>query len=330
MKDRNHTAYLSISASGPLNGEIDSLSTESKDREYADLRYTTADIDFFESHWRKEWGRDAKYKYHERLRNPKLEDVYRALHVIGAWFAYSKSTNPKEWVGGNIVIVFAGHGRMSDGAWVLENGHVSVDDLHEILNNYLKNDQNSLRTSIILDSCYSGKFLVNFLHKVYSDETSNLSPDYFSSACLHDEKAWEEPDLGHGLFTYSFSLNNIGPYRGIDIAPESYDNEEYRVFLGTGHGCSLLTFGEQNPIRFDNGTFDVCGKYFSIHEEREPHKLLTVNEIFEKLEYHRFFIMEEITRIKRSGYYIKKSDLSNEGINYDDPSSGTFNVRRKI
>ncbi|MCP1156997.1 hypothetical protein [Bacillus infantis] len=134
---------------------------------------------------------------------------------------------------------------MVDGSWVLVDGDFSVNNLYELLNNYLKNDDNSLRVSLILDSCYSGKFLVDFLHKAYSEKDSKLSPDYFAAACLHDEKAREVPYLGHGLYTYSFSLSSMGPYRGIDIEPKSYNDPESRLFLDSGHGCLLFTFGKQ-------------------------------------------------------------------------------------
>ncbi|MFD2679149.1 hypothetical protein [Bacillus seohaeanensis] len=320
MKYRNHTAYLSISASGPLNGELENLSMKARERAFADLKYTTADVDFYEMHWKKEWGGDAKYKHHERLRNPKLREVNNALNRIGAWFAsYQES---EEWIGGNITIVYAGHGKNNDGSWVLEDGEISVTDLFEILNNYLINDQNSLRVSLILDSCYSGKFLVDFLHKVYAEENSIISPDYCAVACLHDEVALEEPCLGHGLYTYSFSLSSFGPYRGIDIDPERYKDPAIRLFLDPGHGCSLFTFGKQNPIRFDNGTFDTCGKHLSIFRENEPYELLTKDEIYSEFELSRFLIEDEIHRVKKSGYYIKSENLTEEGITSSDVKVG--------
>lgn len=187
-KIRFYQAYLSIAAEGPLySQEIERYIRGVRQRAFSKLEFTTADVDFFEEYWTRNLYASGKEKWHKRLDNPTMIEVRNAIFEIGAWFA--QFTKEEDWVGGGITIAFAGHGEGDSGSLVLKDGVITYKDLHELLSAISLSGR--LRYNLFLDSCYSGRFLIDLLYESLNDE-SPLIPDYLLAASMYDETAVEE------------------------------------------------------------------------------------------------------------------------------------------
>jgi hypothetical protein len=82
---------------------------------------------------------------------------------------------------------------------------------------------------------------------------------------MPDEEAYEDSGLGHGIFSYCWSVREppSGPPFGA-IAAEAIQPDNTRgpsLAIARGPlGCSLLTSGQQNPLVFMDDNILVCGE----------------------------------------------------------------------
>lgn len=272
-KQRKWLAFLSVSASG---SEFSPLLEERgyfvRSRMAADLRYTTADVDFLESHFSEPNYDSGVEEAHHRLRNPTRERFFRTLHDMGPWFGDFRN-NP-DWDGGGFMLCFAGHGRQGDGALVLEDGEVTPGDLLDALAGIASevSPPGRLRVSAVLDSCHSGAFATALLDSCFGEYHDLLVPWMVFASCMDDEFAREESGLGHGLFTYCFSVQEPSPtsYAAEAVRPDNTFGPSLAI-AGGELGCSLLTAGTQNPVAYFNGTghVEVCGRDVDLFEGGE-------------------------------------------------------------
>jgi hypothetical protein len=255
-KRRNWMAYLSVSASGPEYSPKDEKEGLAfRPRVTADLKYTTADIDYLEPYFQEPNYDSAAIELHKRLRNPTVEQFYDALQEIKFWLKSYK--HDVGWDGGGIQIIYAGHGRINDGALVLQNGVVEpgvfMDALRIIANEVSR--PRRLRISAILDSCHSGAFTTEIIIECFKGNL--VVPFHVFASCMEDEEAWEESGLGHGIFTYSFSVRSEVPFSLAAEAIQPDNTYGPSISIAGGElGCSLLTVGAQNPVGYWNG----CGE----------------------------------------------------------------------
>lgn len=256
-KHRWWQAFLSISASGPeFSPELEGGGRFLRPRMAADLRYTTSDVDYLEKSLRRhDTDRPVKDEVHRRLRNPTLREVLFEITSIGAWLSNFK--NDPEWDGGAIQLCFAGHGRESDGAIVLSDGELTpfafADELAKIARRISSPER--LRVSVILDSCHSGAFITALLDLCFNRYEEYLIPFDLFASCMHDEYAWEESTLGHGLFTYCMSVKTLGlDSLAADAVQPNNTLGPSLAIAGGEFGCALLTAGSQNPLGYWNGT----------------------------------------------------------------------------
>src|SRR6266480_3086594 len=121
VHERKWIAYISVACSGPAFSLIPSFMRASRPRLFADLRCTTADVEYLVKHWKT---------YHQskslnlRLRNPSREGLREALAKAGDWLA--GCVRHRDWDGGGICFAYAGHGHDGNGALVLEDGDVTA------------------------------------------------------------------------------------------------------------------------------------------------------------------------------------------------------------
>ena len=285
-KMRNYRAYLSISASGPLlnvdSSEIlNATLTDMRPRALAELAYTTADVDFLEGNWTSENYDTAPNELHRRLTNPKLEEFRREMGTIQNWF--SNFYDHDDWDGGCLTFTYAGHGRESDGALVLEDGDITwACFLNELLTLVPENNEHRLRVIILLDSCYSGSFLTELQHTMRDEYSEQFFPYYSAAACLHDEVAREFRSLGHGLFTYCFSVNGLTPESLVAeaIQPDNTFGPSLSLVKGP-YGCSFLTQATQNPIIIDGDEMTVCGEQINLYDAQN--NLVSKQELYSKM-----------------------------------------------
>jgi hypothetical protein len=197
----------------------------------------------------------VKQKKHYRLVNPTTEQFYDSLREIQAWLQNFKKD--PEWDGGGLQLSFAGHGRKNTGALVLKDGDIEasvfIDALRIISNDVSKPGR--LRVSIILDSCYSGAFITEVLEECFYKKNSFVIPFHLIASCMIDEQSWEESSLGHGIFTYTFSVRPIHLFSIAAQAIQPDNTWGPSVSLASGvWGCSLITVGAQNPVLYWNGS----------------------------------------------------------------------------
>ncbi len=90
-----------------------------------------------------------------------------------------------------------------------------------------------------------------------------------AAACLHDEFSFEVPELGHGVFTYCFSVRK--PNLNSVVAEAILPNNTFgpSLSIAEGHvGCSLMAAGAQNPIYYrSSSVLEVCGKKVKFLDE---------------------------------------------------------------
>lgn len=250
----------------------------------ADLRYTTADIDFLEKHFRDTNYDSAEFEKHIRLRHPSLADVLEALEETSAWLRGHR--DHPDWDGGGLQVTFAGHGSEPDGSLVLADRNLTPGHLIEQLVRIGTDisPPGILRVSLVLDSCHSGAFVTRILDACFNKYNDAIVPFNVVAACAPDEFAWEESSLGHGVFTYCLSVRKypLGGIGATAIQPDNTMGPSVAIAAGRP-GVSLLTAGAQNPIYYLNGTgrLEIGASEFSILDEEG--RSMTLSEIWERV-----------------------------------------------
>ncbi len=111
-----------------------------------------------------------------------------------------------------------------------------------------------LRVSAVLDSCHAGAFAIDLLESCFNQHHDFLIPWNVIGSCMHDEVAWEDPSLGHGVFTYCFSARaqRLGSMAATAVQPDNRRGPSLSIASGV-LGCTLITAGAQNPVDYFNG-----------------------------------------------------------------------------
>ncbi len=308
FKQRKWLAFLSASASGP---EFTPLLEERgyfvRPRMAADLRYTTADVDFLESHFQEPNYDSGVEEAHYRLRNPTRERLLKTLHDIEPWLGNFR--DDPEWDGGGLMLCFAGHGREGDGALVLENGVLTPKDLVDALVAIASevSPPGRLRVSVVLDSCHSGAFATELLDSCFREHADLLVLWMVFASCMEDEFALEESTLGHGLFTYCFSANPLSPVSFAARAVQPDNTFGPSLAIASGElGCSLLTAGAQNPIAYFNGAghLEVCRRDVDLFEGGD---YIGLEEMRTRLRHHRDEVAEPIRLARPDLHFTRRS-----------------------
>jgi hypothetical protein len=263
-KMRKWQAVFTVSASGPeFSPVLDEGGRFLKPRMAADLRYTTADVDFLEAYFRRGDYDSGQEEFHRRLRNPTREQFFQALGEIERWFLTVRGD--PDWDGGGLLFCYAGHGRQGDGGLVLADGIVKPNEFISSLRCVATavSPPGRLRVSAMLDSCHSAAFTTKLLYASLSQHQDVLVPFHVYASCMEDEFAWEESSLGHGVFTYSFSVRepSLGSLAATAIQPDNTYGPSLAI-AGGDLGCSFLTVGRQNPVRYwaGNGHLEVASQ----------------------------------------------------------------------
>lgn len=296
-------ANLFVSASGPEFSPIfEQAGYYSRTRMAADLRYTTADIDFLEPYFKEPHYDSGDEEFNQRLVNPTRSEFFFALQRIGAWLEGFR--DHPDWDGGGILLCFAGHGREGDGAFVLSDGIVTPDDLIEVLTWIAGrvSPPGRLRLSGAFDSCHSGAFLTTLLDAALDKHRDLLVPFHLDAACMEDEYADEDSGLGHGLFTYCLSVRppTLGSLSAVAIQPDNTFGPSLAI-IGSVLGCSLLSAGSQNPVSYWNGTpvIEVCSQVVELFDDnRETY--IGLSEMRTRLKAERDRIVQIIKAIPQS------------------------------
>ena len=294
-KCRKWQAVLTVSASGPeFSPVLEEGGRFFRPRMAADLRYTTADVDFIETHFRNGDYDSGQQEIRVRLRNPTKGEFDQALDGIEQWLG-SFQQQP-DWDGGAVLFCFAGHGREGDGGLVLSDGILAPSEFIARLTRIAAtvSAPGRLRISTLLDSCHSGAFTTELLDACFNQHAEVIVPFHVYASCMEDEFAWEESGLGHGVFTYCFSVRE--PASGSLVAKAVQPDNTFGPSLaiaGGDLGCSFLTAGAQNPVRYWNGTghLEVGHQGFDIFKDG---KALSLDEMRSRLKHERNGIVKVI------------------------------------
>ena len=299
FKHRYWEAFVSISANGPEFSKVfENGGYAQRTRMAADLAYTTADVDYLYEHFTTpEPDRPRKEERHYRLVNPTRSEVLSALTEALDWLGTFRSA--VDWDGGGLHLNYAGHGQEPDGALVLSDGTLSVDEFlsHILPQARQVSPPGRLRLSIVLDSCHSGAWVTRILDRTFNQYSDCLIPFNLFASCMQDEFALEDSTIGHGLFTYCFSVRSpfLNGQGAQAILPDNTFGPSLSI-AGGELGCSLLSAGSQNPLAYWNGAgqLEVSQESFSI--ERADGDVMSEKELVIELK-----LLRDKVRIAVSG-----------------------------
>jgi hypothetical protein len=274
---------LGTTVDGPLGQRVS--------RDGASLKFTEADA----AAWKRVFdnedagGDDAPPPFYTVLSNPTTTQLQQA--VLDCHDFLDQFSADAAWGGGSLHFVFAGHGT-TRGDLVLSDGKLPADDLMALLSRRTPGSPISRRLGVVLDSCYSGLTLARMLtHEAHTRDA--LLVDAFAAA-MHDEQAWEIPDLGHGALTYAMTAANekfvIGGDDELALAVETQDEAAMRrkLFRMVPNPVSYLTQAEQHSLDLINGhalelkglgtleiegtpsVNEVCGALERLRDSAEP------------------------------------------------------------
>lgn len=193
---------------------------------------------------------------------------------------------------------YAGHGRKNDGALVLENGIVEPQVFMDALRIIAADVSlpGRLRISAVLDSCYSGAFITEVLNECFKDNL--VVPFHLFASCMEDEEAWEDSTLGHGIFTYSFSVRRVNLFGAAAKAVQPDNTYGPSLSIAGGElGCTLLSIGAQNPVTYWNGAGVIEMGVQDLKIFDDDDNLRSLTEIRSWLRAERDKILEIITPV---------------------------------
>jgi hypothetical protein len=267
---------VSIAESGPLFTPVfDGRTTSVRPRVAGHLPYAHADVVYLAKRWRDRGPISSPIDKHLVVDGATRAQAFASIEEVTKWL-WLASTEP-DWDGGSLQFTFAGHGREADGAVVLADGDLGPEELVETLAVTARATGGRLKVDLALDSCHGGAFLLGFME---ASQGLPIEGRDMVAGSMHDEMAWEDGSLGHGLFTYCWSHEGYGPaplLTGIGMQAVQPDNSlgpSTRLTEGP-LGCSLLTGGRQNPVTFLDNEWSVSGSRIAVdpfdrqHVERE-------------------------------------------------------------
>ena len=228
-----------------------------RSRAGADLRFTTADCDWFHAHLIEPNYDTGTAEKHYRLVNPTREQLYKAISAAGKFL--SENINAPEWDGGQMTFIYAGHGCPGSGSWVLKDGEISASGLAEMVAGAVDPNQRRCRIDLISDSCFAGAFFADLLSYCAGPMSDRLFLCDVFGAALSDEEAWEYEIHSHGVFTYAFKAM----FEPIIVGHPSLPRHKPTGIRDTDRlrsgGASWLTDDEQHAFEYTNGHLEVLG-----------------------------------------------------------------------
>ncbi len=256
-------AILTVAAGGGHEAEsADAIFGKMRSRAGAKLKYTTNDVRALRKHM-PTYGAYADGKLiNYELINPSIDKLRGTINKIASELSNSPCKEGRKKV---FNIIYAGHGLPLNGEWELSDGTISGVELHEAICKGYGDNQNKLHVDLILDSCYSGGFLIDFLVSAQSNDT--VCPFDCMASSLPDETSWEMDFLEHGAM--SFHLTHAGnSYVDTTELAKAIDQKDMKVLVRALQGTvpnpvTLLTNGRQHSVLLISGhQFEVQGAGF--------------------------------------------------------------------
>jgi len=231
---------LSVASPGKYNDEaLDGLLGQMRSRSGAKLKYVTNDIEKFGEDSPSYGGYAEGGLIYEKLLDPSVTDFREATKRLIKRMVSRKSTPGRKNV---FNLVYAGHGQALDGAFELIDGIISGQELHELLVLNYGDNQNKLHVNLIVDSCYSGRFLIDFMVSCQNHKTVYAFDCNVSS--LPDERSFEMDFLEHGAFSFTLSHQGNSYVDASELA-RAVDDQDLGTIVK-----SLQSVTVPNPVAF--------------------------------------------------------------------------------
>jgi len=269
MYERAYSGNIVIASEGPSDPEIVTTPYgEINSRSGARLHYVRSDAKLVFDKWRKDDKIPDEASVY--LENPTVSDVQNTIASV------SQTLNqfPQDHTG--IDFYFAGHGRMTDGAWVLKDDVYSPEDLCNTMEENLTDGSGLRGISMMVDACYSGAFLIEFMIQVQKSMNLDFRDGLFSS--LPHEKSWEMSFLEHGAFTFT-QMYPGNSYVNSDLLTKAIEQNDHKIIAKyiqgsvgmTSNPTAFLTQSRQHPISVLKGALLSIRGYgdYSVFEESE-------------------------------------------------------------
>lgn len=254
-KARNYKFYISISCGTTSDISRNTFKSDLYAKDSCNLRFTTADSDFYYSMLREDHYDTGIKEKHIRLINPtKLELSNSISQGMNYLNQYSEK---KDWKGGEITFIFSGHGRYGCGSIELKDDSYSAKNLLEDICAAREKNKRRIRINLILDSCYSGAFLIGLASEsLLKYENDVFFCDGWSSSSFN-EVSFESEKHEHGLFTYIWKEKRK---KSFDELIDHLRNGGEEITIKS------ISKGEQNPITYVNGNIDLKESSFCVYD----------------------------------------------------------------
>lgn len=245
---------LSVASPGKGQGdECDALMGGMRSRSGAKLKYVTNDIEIFGRESPTYGGYCEGELIYEKLLNPTVALFKKTLVHLIRQLIQQESLGREKYV---LNLIYAGHGRNSDGGLELSDGVISGQELHELIASHYGERQNKLHVDLIIDSCYSGRFLIDFIVSSQTHDTVYAYDCVVSS--LPDEKSYELDYLEHGALSFALSHSGNAHVDSKELA-RAVDSRDHKAILKFLQGVTIpnpvafLTNGRQHSLHLDSG-----------------------------------------------------------------------------
>jgi hypothetical protein len=258
---RKWQGCISIGVSGPESSFVRRTDLmhpiEFYPKMLAQLHCTSADSTYLAEWFASDHAMGPSERCSIALREPEFSAVKTSFDDLGKWFE-REAEEHDGFDGGELVFTFSGHGREGDGTLFLhDETYFGADDFVDACLEVHRrtNAQRAMNVAVLLDSCYSGEFLLRTLQRILGDrqgELGGLRPEYMLASSMPDEASWESSELRHGMSTYCFSVHpqHLGAITAASSSSESGMPLSWSFAAGPD-GCSYITHGSQNPIVYD-------------------------------------------------------------------------------
>ena len=265
-----YSANIVIASSGQEAPQIfETPFGEIRSRDGASLKFTTNDAESIFDFFKRKTGDYVPEDFHSLLIDPTLSQVEQTIKQLSIKLAKFPKGDP------GLSLYFAGHGKQGSGNLVLKDGTLSPTRFLDLQQKEVTAKNGGYRgIGIILDSCYSGAFLLRLA--LECDRRFNEFSLYEGLvSCLPDEKSFELSFLEHGAFTYTF-LNPGNKSVNFDEFNRAILEQDYPIIArglqgavaNMGNATAFLTQGRQFSASLTKYRITVPG-YTEIELESE-------------------------------------------------------------
>ena len=271
-------ANIVIACAGPETPRVfPTRFGELRSRNGALLTHTSSDAKGIHKLWREDSPDDLDH-LHVLLIDPTIAEVESAIARTSSRLRQEDANT----IG--LDLFFAGHGAPDTGNLVLRDGELSPHRFLELQARDVRSRGERRRIGLLLDSCYSGAFLVDLAIRAFRD-FEEFRFDGSLASCLPDEESFEMDILDHGVFTYTqlYYGNKHVDNKRFNQAILNNDADEIAkgiqglVAMNGSSPTAFLTEGKQFPLVMNKTTVEVQGGFAEV-DLYDHHDMAEVSE----------------------------------------------------